>query len=174
MTSAASNAYSVSVDIAEAPAIVFKLLTSPKTHSFWNQDVHVLDPPPDSLGLGSKWQESRSLLFMRQSCSVQVTELDESAMFATLRLDDSYNCILVKTWVSPHPANNGHSIVSQAVECFVRAGGTASPSERLACMWRKADRTLQLLRDYLQPCCPEAVQGRAVSGIPIPPVMMAV
>lgn len=168
-----SNAYSVSVDIAEAPAMVYGLLKSPRVQSYWNKDVQLMTPAPHNLRPGSKWLESRNLLFLRQSCSVEVLDLDDAAMCLTTRLDDSYNCILIKTSVSPHPATYSHSIVTQTVECFTCAGGHLLPSERLACMWRKADRTLLWLRDYLQPCCPGGASTNA-PGINTPARILAV
>lgn len=176
MTPTARNAYSVSVEIAEAPAMVFRLLKSPRLQSCWNRDVQLITPAPHSPMPGSKWLESRNLLFLRQSCTVEVLDLDEDSMSLTTRMDDSYNCILIKTSVSAHPSSYSRSIVTQTVECLIRAGGLLLPSERLACMWRKADRTLLWLREYLQPCCAELAQRTSSNmlGISTPAVMMAV
>lgn len=170
------NAYSVSVVIRETPMLVFSLLKNPQTQSYWNKDVQVVMPALGLVKRGTRYMEKRNLLFLRRYCTVEVFELDNTSCCITTRLDDGYNCVFVKTCVSPHPANYGHSIVTQTVSCFRCGGGQLTPSETLACMWRKFDGTLLRLRDYLQPCCPEALAAGSsnVPGSQPPTMMLAV
>lgn len=143
MSSEQSHAYIQEYAIAAPPAFVWELLCSP---SMWGASDTVTirhTKHPGTLTSGSSWQESHhGALFLREWVTATIAQHCDDQMKLLLQLDDGHNHIQQQLRVVEDGPGACRIITSLA--CYQRRAATSPPvpSDKLALMWRKADKRL--------------------------------
>jgi hypothetical protein len=159
MATETAHIYRNEVIVEGSADMVYKALSMPPT--FMGPDVRCLDVLSSSSGTvrpGDFWRESRaSLLFLRDWAAVSCVSAQPGKTLQ-LSMDDGHSRILLTYCVTPvgntqesSSISSSSTCVTETVECYAcHAPGQAVPSERLACMFRKADKKLEALKLHLQ------------------------
>eukprot|EP00877_Chromochloris_zofingiensis_P011786 jgi/Chrzof1/6861/Cz02g01080.t1 len=156
--------YFVTEAVPAPVSVVYSFLSRPELHTAYLPDIEVDDVAANDLQAGAKWRENRrSLLFLRDWATVECTQAQPGHSFS-LTTDDGCNCIVSTYHIMEDPDCKDSSIVTQDVECYARIGGDLSPSERLACMYKKHDQKLPRLKRLLQPSATYYRQQSGVGG----------
>jgi hypothetical protein len=137
-----------------AECCVWDLLTCPSQYAQWCSAVTVKTKDSSTvsqLTSGSTWLESHhGALFLRPWLDVRVLSIDPNQRSMSLCLDDGCNHIQQQLTVMPHPNQPDTSHVSARLECYQHTAKGLVPCEKLAVMFKKADKRLANLAAFLQ------------------------
>ncbi|KAK9806180.1 hypothetical protein WJX72_004599 [[Myrmecia] bisecta] len=123
--------------VQASPASVWATLTD-LTHP-WSRSSSLEQLTTGPFGVGTKWRESRPLLFLRDRLTIEVTECQEQALLQ-YTMDDGFNLLLYTFTL--HAVSERSTLVTCTVDCRMNRGTDSSPSERLARFMEKQDGTL--------------------------------
>lgn len=162
-----SHVYIQEYVLCASPDSVWQLLSSPGMYGRWCGTVTIRHHTkhPGTLTSGSSWQESHhGALFLRSWVNATVTQHSTDQRSMVLLLDDGFNHIQQQLKVvgdSP-----GVCRIVTSLSCFQRRAENSPPvpSEKLALMWKKADKRLASLAGYIQGSAAAAAAGAAVEA----------
>lgn len=158
MATEIAHIYTNEVIMEGSADMVYKALSMPPSFLPDCRCLDVLSSSSGSVRPGDFWRESRaSLLFLRDWAAVSCVSAQPGKTLQ-LAMDDGHSRILLTYSVKPlggiqdsKISSSRSTCVTETVECYAcHAPGQAVPSERLARMFRKADRKLEALKLHLQ------------------------
>lgn len=98
-------------------------------------------------GLGTRWEETRKILFITATEQAECTEFVENSHY-TVTIDASSHKAIATISVEPQ---NEHTKVVYSGECFKKVEGEWKPSERVAKLVGKFDsKMLEYLKKHIE------------------------